>query len=179
MDNQLPQRLIQARAIRRMSQLNLATASGVAAAQISRYESGRSKPRAEVLARLSRALEVPFEWLLRGDFPEDASEAYQKSPQVSLTQTPLSDGPDQEVESISFRLTRAEDPIDVPAAELLELALELVSFHAERSALQTVMERMTKVGSNSSVVDGTRRQLEAVEADILDAQTEIRKLVAE
>jgi len=59
-------RLVAARSAKGWSQQVLADASAVAAAQISRYESGRSNPRPALVARLSNALEVPFEWLLEG-----------------------------------------------------------------------------------------------------------------
>lgn len=64
-------RLIRARSARGWSQQTLADKSGVAAAQISRYESGRSAPRPEVIARLARAIGISFEWLLEGT--EDGS----------------------------------------------------------------------------------------------------------
>lgn len=60
------ERLISARSIKGLSQQALAEASGVAAAQVSRYESGKSLPRPEVVAKLSRALVVDFDWLLNG-----------------------------------------------------------------------------------------------------------------
>lgn len=64
--NGFRQRLISARSIKGLSQQALAEASGVAAAQVSRYESGKSFPRPEVVAKLSRALVVDFDWLLKG-----------------------------------------------------------------------------------------------------------------
>lgn len=66
MDSELPQRLIKARSGHGWSQADLAQVSGVAAAQISRYEQGRSKPRSEVVAKLAKALAVSFEWLAFG-----------------------------------------------------------------------------------------------------------------
>jgi len=66
MDNELATRLIKARSDKGWSQADLANESGVAAAQISRYEQGRSKPRPEVLAKLARAMGVDFNWLSLG-----------------------------------------------------------------------------------------------------------------
>lgn len=66
MDNELATRLIKARSDRGWSQADLANESGVAAAQVSRYEQGRSKPRPEVIAKLARALGVDFTWLSMG-----------------------------------------------------------------------------------------------------------------
>ncbi|MDH0776363.1 helix-turn-helix domain-containing protein [Delftia tsuruhatensis] len=71
MDSELPQRLIKARSGHGWSQADLAEVSGVAAAQISRYEQGRSKPRTEVTAKLAKALAVSFEWLAYGRGPID------------------------------------------------------------------------------------------------------------
>lgn len=47
------------RAERGLSQIDLATQAGIAPAQLSRYELGKSYPRAEVLAKLADALGVP------------------------------------------------------------------------------------------------------------------------
>lgn len=66
MNSELSQRLIKARSGHGWSQADLAEVSGIAAAQISRYEQGRSKPRAEVTAKLAKALAVSFEWLAYG-----------------------------------------------------------------------------------------------------------------
>lgn len=66
MEENLSQRLVKARSGHGWSQADLAEVSGVAAAQISRYEASRSKPRAEVVAKLAKALAVRFEWLAYG-----------------------------------------------------------------------------------------------------------------
>lgn len=66
MENELAHRLIKARSGHGWSQADLSEASGVAAAQISRYESGRAKPRPEVVAKLAKSLAVGFEWLAYG-----------------------------------------------------------------------------------------------------------------
>lgn len=67
MKNELAQRLIKARSGHGWTQADLAEVSEVAAAQISRYEAGRSKPRPEVIAKLAKALAVRFEWLAYGE----------------------------------------------------------------------------------------------------------------
>ncbi len=66
MNNALAQRLIKARSSHGWSQADLAESSGVAAAQISRYEQGRTTPRPPVVAKLAKALGVRFEWLAFG-----------------------------------------------------------------------------------------------------------------
>lgn len=60
------QRIVERRATLGWSQNRLSLEAGVAPAQISRYESGKSKPSAQVLARLAEAMLVPFDWLLSG-----------------------------------------------------------------------------------------------------------------
>lgn len=59
-------RLVQARSMKGWSQVDVANASGVAAAQISRYEQGSNTPRPQVVAKLAAALGVSFSWLLTG-----------------------------------------------------------------------------------------------------------------
>lgn len=62
----LMQRLIRTRAERGWSQNELARRSGVAPAQLSRYESGKNTPRTEVLWKLATALSVDMLWLIDG-----------------------------------------------------------------------------------------------------------------
>ncbi|EAM8301876.1 helix-turn-helix transcriptional regulator [Salmonella enterica] len=66
-ENHFIKRMIARRVDQGLSQEELSKKSGVAAAQISRYELGKSKPRPNVIARLAEALNVPFEWLAYGD----------------------------------------------------------------------------------------------------------------
>ncbi|MEI7367176.1 helix-turn-helix domain-containing protein [Pectobacterium sp. 1950-15] len=60
-------RIIERRAELGWSQEQLSKESGVAAAQISRYEAGINEPRANVIAKLAKGLMVPFSWLAYGD----------------------------------------------------------------------------------------------------------------
>lgn len=69
MTSSIAKRLIRARADLGWSQADLARASGVAATQISRYEAG-STPRPQVVAKLAKAINEPFEWLLTGEEPD-------------------------------------------------------------------------------------------------------------
>lgn len=80
MDETLRLRLVKARSAMGWSQQGLAEVSGVAAAQISRYEAGRSVPRPEVVAKLARALGVQFEWLATGAGALDTSADIPKYP---------------------------------------------------------------------------------------------------
>ena len=60
-------RMIERRAMLGWSQSFLAKMSGVAPAQISRYEREEMKPSVPVMAKLADALTVPFGWLASGD----------------------------------------------------------------------------------------------------------------
>lgn len=63
-------RMIERRAQLGWSQEQLSKESGVAAAQISRYEARVNTPRANVIAKLAKGLLVPFSWLANGDTSE-------------------------------------------------------------------------------------------------------------
>lgn len=65
--NDIARRMIERRAELGWSQEQLARESDVAAAQISRYEAGINKPRANVIAKLAKGMMVPFSWLAYGD----------------------------------------------------------------------------------------------------------------
>lgn len=49
-----------------LSQAQLSRDTGIAAPQLSRYESGANEPRADIAAKLAKALGVTYEWLLDG-----------------------------------------------------------------------------------------------------------------
>lgn len=53
-----------------LNQQQLAKAVGITASQISRYEHGRAHPRVEVVHRIAKALNVPFETLVAVNIPE-------------------------------------------------------------------------------------------------------------
>lgn len=87
--NSLSDNLIVLRGAKGLSQRELAERAGMAAAQLSRYETGRSRPRAEALASLARALETPLKVLLgeRGaleiatlDLPSCLEQTMKKEP---------------------------------------------------------------------------------------------------
>ncbi|GEM_PF-719982 len=61
----LADNLIALRGAAGLSQRELAHRAGIAGTQLSRYETGRSRPRSEVLASLARALNVPIDALHR------------------------------------------------------------------------------------------------------------------
>jgi len=59
-------RIAERRAMLGWSQNKLANQSGVAPAQISRYEAGTNQPTKPVIAKLANALGVSFDWLAYG-----------------------------------------------------------------------------------------------------------------
>lgn len=65
-DEGFSERLKRCRVELGMTKSDLAKASGVAAAQIYRYETGKSKPREDIVAKLAKALKVTNEWLIFG-----------------------------------------------------------------------------------------------------------------
>lgn len=67
-------RITKARSLSGMTQNELADKSGIAAAQISRYETGRNIPRMEVIAKLASTLGVSFDWLSYGDAEEEEAK---------------------------------------------------------------------------------------------------------
>jgi transcriptional regulator with XRE-family HTH domain len=76
-DDSFATRIIKCRSARGWSQADLSKASGVAPAQISRYEQGDVEPRPVALAKLSAALNVSFSYLALGyeeKIEEDAVE---------------------------------------------------------------------------------------------------------
>jgi len=66
LDDEFGSRLAQCRAERGFSQQEFAAATGIAPAQISRYESGKSRPRPGILAKLADKLGVSMAWLATG-----------------------------------------------------------------------------------------------------------------
>ncbi|AJJ19360.1 helix-turn-helix domain-containing protein [Yersinia intermedia] len=66
----IAERMIERRAELGWTQEQLSKESGVAAAQISRYEAGINTPRANVIAKLAKGMMIPFSWLAYGD-PKD------------------------------------------------------------------------------------------------------------
>ncbi|NSX14973.1 helix-turn-helix domain-containing protein [Cupriavidus taiwanensis] len=80
-DDDLRLRLVFARGSRGLSQAGLARLAEIAPTQLSRYESGRSKPRPETLHKLASILDVSPRWLATGEgsindheFPDEIPE---------------------------------------------------------------------------------------------------------
>lgn len=66
-NDDIARRITSRRADLGWSQERLSQESGVAAAQISRYESGLNKPRANIVGKLASAMAVEFSWLAYGE----------------------------------------------------------------------------------------------------------------
>ena len=141
MDETLKLRLVKARSAMGWSQQGLADVSGVAAAQISRYEAGRSVPRPEVVARLARALGVQFEWLATGAGALDTGEDVPKYPK-GVTVMPL-DLPPDDYDAIQ-RFAKEEGlTMEMAARKLLLDALELRK--PAPSELERIRRRLDKL----------------------------------
>lgn len=84
MANTVGERLTRARINRGLSQPELVNRCGVAQTQISRYETGKAKPRLSVLTRLADALAVDPDWLLNGDDDTDVAPADAATTQCKL-----------------------------------------------------------------------------------------------
>ncbi|MGN5127342.1 helix-turn-helix domain-containing protein [Aeromonas sp. 30P] len=95
-------RIVARRAELGWSQEQLSKETGVAAAQISRYEARVNKPRANVIAKLAKGMLVPFSWLAYGDTSE-------------FIQSPLPEG---EIEFSLSLPSELADFIDKKSAQL-------------------------------------------------------------
>lgn len=138
MDNSLGLRIIKARSALGWSQADLASHSGVAAAQVSRYEQGRNVPRPEVLAKMAKALQVDFDWLSMGATAADASrEPTAKRDKVTLT---LSNS-----EYAQFAELAAEEGVSVEVLlnKLFQELLEGLS--ADDESTPTLEERVARL----------------------------------
>jgi Predicted transcriptional regulators len=63
MDNIFPSRLKQARKLKKITQSDLATLTGVSRQTISNYEAGLREPSVDILSKLIDILNVSFDWL--------------------------------------------------------------------------------------------------------------------
>ncbi|WP_416359165.1 helix-turn-helix domain-containing protein [Delftia acidovorans] len=75
MANTFGARLIRARVAEGLSQSDLAASSGIAPAQISRYEADKNQPRLHILRKLAAALDIAPDRQLAGDDEADTEPA--------------------------------------------------------------------------------------------------------
>lgn len=78
------ERLVQARAVRSLTQIALATASGISPASISKWERGDQVPESGALERVATALGIPVPWFLR-PVPKFGDTGYFFRSSTSLT----------------------------------------------------------------------------------------------
>ena len=141
MENELAHRLIKARSGHGWSQADLSEVSGVAAAQISRYESGRAKPRPEVVAKLAKSLAVGFEWLLDGRGNIDDGSTIPQYPKRMFSNPPL-ELEDEFHEALS-RFAKSEGiTIEMAMRAIFLQAVETVKEHPER--LEQIVRQIKK-----------------------------------
>ncbi|MCI3206540.1 MULTISPECIES: helix-turn-helix transcriptional regulator [Pandoraea] len=79
------------RSVRGWSQAHLADLLGMAKAQLSRYEVGRSAPRAEVVVRIASVLGVSAKWLETGDVAINEDDFSDLPPGQTEVRTNLTD----------------------------------------------------------------------------------------
>lgn len=145
MDDSLSLRLIKARSAMGWSQQGLAEVSGVAAAQISRYESGRSAPRPEVVAKLARALGIQFEWLANGVGLLDTGNDVPKYPK-GISVMPL-DIPPEHYDAIEKFAKEEGLTMEMALRKLVLDALERrKSTRAELEEIQRRLDKLEKGG---------------------------------
>ena len=127
------------------SQQGLAEVSGVAAAQISRYESGRSAPRPEVVAKLARALGIQFEWLANGVGLLDTGNDVPKYPK-GISVMPL-DIPPEHYDAIEKFAKEEGLTMEMALRKLVLDALERrKSTRAELEEIQRRLDKLEKGG---------------------------------
>ena len=92
----------------------LAEMTGFSQSQLSRFESGKRKPRVEDMMKIGEALKVPFESLVR--------------PRADPTrdQPPMTSPGDQRLEALSWMLEAAFEALGMPSGEAGFLAASLL-----------------------------------------------------
>ena len=85
-DDQVGERIKLRRAQLKMSQHMLSASVGIATPQLYQYESGRTKPRPDMIGRLASALLVRVDWLACGNEPmlENESHSHENINQVEF-----------------------------------------------------------------------------------------------
>lgn len=195
MDNELATRLIKARSDKGWSQADLANESGVAAAQISRYEQGRSRPRPEVLSKLAKAMGVDFSWLSMGlfitDDPPPIDLFLNKALHTRLSEAANASGRSLHAELVS-RLERSFESDRGHQSDILiemrrtqlhlemnSLKHELAQLYAEGKELQQLLEaaetaeEITKIEKAINEIFARKKEIDRVSADIRSRLAEL------
>lgn len=80
------QRLRRARALKDLSQQQVADLTGIHANQLGRYEKGLSQPRTEILHKLAEVLEVSADYLMDGETSNAARANFEDQELLRLFQ---------------------------------------------------------------------------------------------
>lgn len=141
MNEDFQHRLVKARSGHGWSQAELAEVSGIAPAQISRYEQGRSRPRTEVIAKLAKALAVSFEWLAEGRGDIDDGSTIPRYPNSHFPNPPLQ--LESDFQQALKRFAQAEGvTLEMAMRAVFLQAVESLDEHPER--LQAIMEQIKR-----------------------------------
>lgn len=162
MTDLLKDRLTKTRAAMGWSQQELAEASGVAAAQISRYESGRSEPRPEVIGKLAKALDVQFDWLARGVGPVEGGNPERKLPAGSKAlPLDLSDGEYDRIAAFAEQhgLTK-----EMAVRKLLLEGLKALLGETEVQDGSSMSDLQRRIRENTELLQELRSRMELVES---------------
>lgn len=92
--NSIQYRLREALAVRHMRAADLCEVSGVPKSAISFYLAGKSKPKADRVYILARALDVSEAWLLGYDVPMNRTEEAKKNDQLVTLVSKMREDPD-------------------------------------------------------------------------------------
>lgn len=115
----------------------LAELAGLPKAQLSRYEVGKAIPRADAVAKIAKALNVRFEWLLDGEGSPETGEA----PTVGIDESSLTlDLPD-DLHKIIRDYADAHDL----TAEMAALTLLREAMEREKAQKSSVDELADKI----------------------------------
>ena len=94
----------------------LAEMTGISQSQLSRFESGKRKPRVEDMMKIGEALKVPFESLVRPRADRTRDQ----------TPNPMTPPADQRLEALSWMLEAAFEALGMPSGEAGFLAASLL-----------------------------------------------------
>jgi transcriptional regulator with XRE-family HTH domain len=157
----LKDRLTKARAAMGWTQHQLAEASGVAAAQISRYESGRSEPRFEVIAKLAKALDVQFDWLARGIGSVEGGEPHRKMP--SGMETMPIDLSDEELDQVVAYAKLHKITKEMAVRKLFLEGFKALLTSKEIPDESVISDLQVRLLENKELVEDLRVRLEQLE----------------
>ncbi|MDR6585554.1 helix-turn-helix domain-containing protein [Herbaspirillum frisingense] len=161
LDDEFPRRLAQTRAEKGLSQQELAQVTGIAAAQISRYESGKNVPRPGIVVKLAKALGASMTWLSTGDTPFAKESSTTDITLPTILRLQLEDVAKENGRSLSEEITARLEESFSPGAATEKKISELVSkellrrldkiekerketFDLQWKAMQAQLERLEK-----------------------------------